>query len=232
MSSFRTHMLIGAVGGLALARWLEPSQVLPLPSGVWQVGTPYVPLGLTGVGLIVGSAVGCTWPDLDESGSWPARRLKSAVALVAAPLVGVVGYALAVQGRVVLRPELAAALGILIGALLLGPALGWLLLRLIRVGAGGHRRLTHSLVVGGLLAVLAEVLWRGDQPVWALVPAALAWFQGLHLIGDLVTPSGVPLMYPISARDVGLPRPLSSVGESLITIVALGVGSWLVWGGS
>lgn len=230
MSSFRTHMLLGAVGGLGLARWLELTQLLPQSSGIWQVGTPYVPLGLTGVGLIVGSALGCLWPDLDEPGSWPARRLKSAVGLITAPLAGVVGYALAVQGRITLRPELAAALGILLGALLLGPALGWLLLRLIRVGAGGHRRLTHSLVVGGLLAALAWVLWRGDQPIWALVPAALAWFQMLHLIGDVVTVAGVPLLHPFSSRDFGLPRPLSRVGEALITIVALGVGSWLLWG--
>src|SRR5689334_16590373 len=112
MSSFRTHMLIGAVGGLALARWVQYSQMLQLPTGVWQLGTSYVPLGLTGVGLIVGSALGCTWPDLDEPGSWPARRLKSAVALITAPLAGVVGYVLAVQGHITLRPELAVLLGI------------------------------------------------------------------------------------------------------------------------
>lgn len=223
-------MLIGAVGGLGLTTWLEQTHALPLPTGVFQLGSPSVPLGLTGVGIVLGSAVGSLWCDIDEPGSWISRRVKSAVALVTAPISGVMGYALAVQGRLPLRPEVAAVLGILVGALLHGPFLGWLLLRLIRIGAGGHRRLTHSLVVGGLLAVLAWVLWRGGQPIWALVPAALAWFQVLHLAGDVVTVAGVPLLYPFSARDFGLPRPLSSVGEALITIVALGVGSWLLWG--
>lgn len=223
-------MLIGAVGGLGLATWLEQTQALPLPTGVFQLGSPSVPLGLMGAGIVLGSAVGSLWCDIDEPGSWISRRVKSAVALVAAPLTGVVGYALAVQGRVTLRPEVAAVIGILLGALVLGPLLGWLLLRLIRIGAGGHRRLTHSLVVGGLLAALAVVLWRGGQPIWAIVPAALVWFQVLHLIGDVVTVAGVPLLYPFSTRDVGLPRPFAVVGEALITVIALFVGSWLLWG--
>ncbi|HEX6293033.1 MAG TPA: metal-dependent hydrolase [Herpetosiphonaceae bacterium] len=230
MSGFQTHLIIGAVGGLGLARWLDHTQVLPLPSGVWQLGAPIIPLGLTGLGIILGSALLNLWPDLDEPGSWMSRRLKAAVALIAAPLVGLVGYALAAQGRLPMRPEGAAVVGLLLGALLVGPLLGWLLLRLIRIGAGGHRRLTHSLVLGGVLAALAVALWRNGQPIWALVPAALVGSQWLHLCGDLVTVAGVPLLHPISARDFGLPRPLAVVGEPLITVVALLVGSWLLWG--
>jgi membrane-bound metal-dependent hydrolase YbcI (DUF457 family) len=112
----------------------------------------------------------------------------------------------------------------------LGPLLGALLLRLIRTGAGGHRRLTHSAVTGALLAGVAWAMWRNGQPVWALVPAALVWSQGLHVIGDLVTVAGVPVLHPLSARAVGLPRPFSQVGEPLITVVAIAVGSWLLWG--
>ncbi len=224
MSGFRTHMLIGAVGGAALAKALTVYALLPLPTGDAQLGEPYMPLGLTGIGIIIGSAVLATWPDIDEPGSWPARRLKAAVTMVSAPLVGAMGYGIASLGQFSMRPEIAAVVDILVGAAVIGPVLGYLLLRLIRIGAGGHRRLTHSAVLGGVFAVLAVTLWRMGQPVWAIVPAALVWGQLLHVLGDVVTPTGVPLLYPISGKDVGLPRPFSTYSETLITVVAAGIG--------
>lgn len=232
MSGFRTHMLIGSVGGLGVAKALSSTQVLSVSTtayGASQFGAPYIPLGLLGVGIMLSSAALATWPDIDEPGSWPSRRLKSTITLITTPIAGVIGYALAVQGYVAQRPEITAGVGILIGAALLGPLLGWLVLRLIRLGAGGHRRLTHSALLGALFAGLAFALWRNGQPVWALVPAALAYGQALHNLGDLVTPAGVPLLYPLSSRDVGLPRPFSQFGETLVTIIAIGVGYWLLW---
>lgn len=79
--------------------------------------------------------------------------------------------------------------------------------------------------------MLAVTLWRIGQPVWAIVPAALVWGQCLHVLGDLVTPAGVPLLYPISGKDVGLPRPFSTYGESIATVVAIICGYVVLYGG-
>jgi inner membrane protein len=94
--------------------------------------------------------------------------------------------------------------------------------------AGGHRRLTHSLVLSLPLVLLAVVLWS-VQPVAAVGVGLLAWGQWLHLLGDLVTPSGVPLLYPLTTRDTHLlPRPLTTIGEPLIASAALLCGGWLL----
>ena len=231
MSGFRTHMLIGAVGGLALAKLLAHTQFIPLPtgpSGLAHLGAPYIPLGVTGVGIIVSSACLALWPDLDEPNSKPAQYLKTTVALITAPLAAVVSYGLALQGLISQRPEVAAIVGFVLGLGLLGPLFGSLMLRLIHIGAGGHRRMTHSAVLGALLAGVSYTLWRNGQPVWALIPAALVWGQLLHVSGDVVTVSGVPLLYPFSSRDVGLPRPFSQWGETLITVAAVIAGYWLL----
>jgi hypothetical protein len=56
-----------------------------------------------------------------------------------------------------------------------------------------------------------------------------AWGQWLHLLGDLVTPSGVPLLYPLSDRAVRLlPRSLATIGEPLIACAALLCGAFLL----
>ncbi len=151
--------------------------------------------------------------------------------MLVTPITGALGYGLAMFGRFSLQPEVAALVGILIGAALLGPLLGWPLLRLIRIGAGGHRRLTHSALLGGAFGALATILWQMGQPAWALVPGALVWGQFLHVLGDIVTPAGVPLLYPISTRDVGLPRPFSTYGESIATLVAIIAGYVVLYGG-
>jgi len=81
-----------------------------------------------------------------------------------------------------------------------------------------------------LLAVIAWIGWTGGYVLWAIVPGALAYAVIVHLIGDLVTVHGVPIFYPFSTRSVALPRPLSSVGEPLILLVALAVGALLLRG--
>ncbi len=208
-------MLIGGVGGLVLTRML-PAGSLPGISPLW-----------TEIALVGGSAILASWPDIDDSGSWIGRRVRLAVVLVCTALGGLVGYTLA--PRVGMQPLTVALIGMLLGVGLIGPFLGFLLLRLIRRAAGGHRRLTHSLLVGGALAALA--LWRARMPSAALVPAALAWAQLLHLFGDLVTVSGVPLLWPISTRDIRLlPAPLARRGEAIVGTLALLAGYLLIRG--
>ncbi len=217
LSSYGTHLLIGGVGGLALTRVLPAGSLFGI-SPLWAE-----------IALIGGSAVLASWPDIDEPGSWISRRVRLAVVLVCTAIGGLVGYALA--PRVGMQPLTVALIGMLLGVGLIGPILGFLLLRLIRRATGGHRRLTHSLLLGGALAALALILWRARMPSAALVPAVLAWGQLLHLLGDLVTIKGVPVLWPISARDIRLlPAPLARRGEAIVGTLALFAGYLLIRG--
>jgi membrane-bound metal-dependent hydrolase YbcI (DUF457 family) len=69
------------------------------------------------------------------------------------------------------------------------------------------------------------------MPASALVPATLAWGQLLHLLGDVVTISGVPVLWPISTRDIRvLPAPLARRGEAIVGMLALFAGYLLIRG--
>lgn len=92
----------------------------------------------------------------------------------------------ALAPRLGMQPITVAVIGMLIGIGVVGPLAGVLLLRIIRRAADDDRRLTYSLLVGGALGVLALVPWCAGMPSAALVPAALAWGQLLHLLGDVV----------------------------------------------
>jgi membrane-bound metal-dependent hydrolase YbcI (DUF457 family) len=119
-----------------------------------------------------------------------------------------------------------------VGALLgagVGSLVGYGLLRLIRTAAGGHRRFTHSLVLAAALALLAGGLFVTVPGAIWVVPVALAWGIALHVIGDVVTPAGVPLAYPLSSATVRvLPEPLCRMGEPIIGLAALALGMWLL----
>lgn len=227
MSGYATHLLIGAVGGLALTHLL-PETVEPTIGGML--------LSTTQEGLIVlASAVAATWPDVDEPHSFAGQRVRWTLTILTGLLLALVGFSL--SSRLPLPPDLppitaplaGIASGIALGMGLIGPLLGTLTLRLVRTIAGGHRRLTHSLCLSIPLAVLAVVCWWQGWTVAALVGGLLAWGQWLHMLGDLVTVLGVPLLYPASDRAVRvLPRPLTAIGEPLIAAVALLLGGWLL----
>jgi hypothetical protein len=84
MSRLGTHMLIGAVGGLFLAR-LVGDQALP-----FDVPTSLGPNAHT---LIVagGSALLATLADLDEPNSWIGRRVRWILSVFAGLLLGWAG---------------------------------------------------------------------------------------------------------------------------------------------
>ena len=207
MSSYRTHALIGAVGGLGLARVLDTlpdgaalSQALVGPIGAQGVVVPPgVASVLSTIGLVVGSAVLALVSDIDEPGSWVARRARTVIALACAPLLGAIGFALAEGGIIHIQPIIAAVLGALVGLGFLGPLLGHLIVRLIRTGAGGHRRLTHSLLLGDLLAlgqsaVACPFVRLGDYSRRARLGILL------HDLGDVGTPAGLPCVPCLTSR--------------------------------
>ncbi len=233
MSSYRTHALIGAVGGLFLARVLDMrsddaalSQTIFGQLGVQGVVVPPGAASvLRTIGLVVGSAFLALVSDIDEPGSWVARRARTVIALACAPLLGAAGFARASSGMNHIQPIIAAVLGALVGLGLVGPLLGHLIVRLIRTGAGGHRRLTHSLLLGGLLALAAAGLWVAGLRAWAIIPAALTWGILLHDLGDVGTPAGLPLLYPLSDITIhALPRPLRPYAEPIAAVIAVIVG--------
>jgi membrane-bound metal-dependent hydrolase YbcI (DUF457 family) len=228
MSSYTTHLLIGGVGGLALTRVLPPD-LLPAVTGALPL-----PAQMPEAVIVAASAIAATWPDIDEPNSFAGRRVRWTITILTGLLLALVGMALA--PLLPLPPDLAGAApllgiagGIALGMGLLGPILGMELLRIIRGAAGGHRHLTHSLVVSVPLALIAAGCWWQGLTVAALVVGLLAWGQWLHLLGDLVTPAGVPLAYPLSDHDIRLlPRPLARMGEPLVAVLALLCAGWLL----
>jgi len=84
----------------------------------------------------------------------------------------------------------------------------------------GHRKLTHSaLFVGGLF-------WLGWHYDYVLI-CYLSVGAGLHLLGDYLTPSGVPIFYPfgrnyrsfINADTNSIGEHILSYGSVLISVV-------------
>lgn len=227
MSRYQVHALCGAVGGHALARTLsilDVTATLVTPHSGF-VPSVALPPGVLGGLIVAGSAFVALLPDIDEGGSWVARRAKLVVSLACAPIGAIIGYSLSDKLHITGQPLVAAAVGALVALVFVGPLLGVLLLKLIRWAAGGHRRFTRSYVLASVLAAVVVIVWRLAGAPWALLPGALAWGIFLHTIADLVTLAGVPLFYPASEKSFFLlPRGLRHMGEPIIACVAVGVG--------
>jgi hypothetical protein len=205
------------------------------------------------IGFAAASGFLATWPDIDEPGSFISRRVRMVLALVGGVLFAIAGWMLVAQGwwidQLPLPASLEAspyletagpawsrnALGAIVGlfvGLIIGGWSALLLLQGIRSLAGGHRRLTHSLVLGTGLFALAWALWFVLGAGWlALIPLALAWGQLLHVAGDVVTPSGVPLLWPLIETPLRVfPRDIpGKTGEMAVALLAVGVMALLVY---
>jgi membrane-bound metal-dependent hydrolase YbcI (DUF457 family) len=213
-------MLIGAVGGLAAYKaveYLDPN-VLNI-----HLGTTYtVPSTVTGLGIILVSAYLALWPDIDEPGTHISHRAPSYMWLLGAIIGSLIAITIDKTSVFVWIAPLAGAI--------IGYMLGGVLIKLLRFVSGGHRRLTHSLLVGSTLFTAGAVLYWTGAKALALPEFALAWGQALHLIGDVVTPGGVPLFYPIWWENIHFfPYRVSRFGEPIIAVVSLAVGFVLLW---
>lgn len=205
MSSYLTHMAIGAASGAALTA-LAPA-LIPGDPAVAAVLAP------------AASAIAATWPDLDHPDAWASRRVGPALALA-----GVAVAVLAVLPT--LRPLTAVEAGALVvlGGLL-GAFVGSVLLLALRVVAGGHRGGTHGLVAPALLAVMWAALQGAGG--WAWLPPLLMWGWLLHIVGDVVTPGGWRPLAPFPGPTLRLPRRLARHGELLV-----GCGAFAVLAGA
>lgn len=219
MSSYITHGFIGATCGLALARVLGPTGVECLD--VQDICIP--PDQLREFGLVIASAYLALISDIDEPNSFIGQRVRWTIRIVCGLLLSVAAWAAAGFFPDIpddIRQSLALAIGMGVGAGLIGPWVGQMVLDGIRSAAGGHRRWTHSYVLAGIFLVPAGILWAMGLTIWALIPAALAWGIFTHTLGDLVTPAGVPLLYPLSKRNVHLlPKGLRPMGEPLVAVL-------------
>lgn len=221
MSGFQTHAFVGAVGGLSLVTLLEATRPDLLPERIGALSPIIgIPGGAGGAAVIAASAFLALVPDIDEPNSFVAQRAREVMTLAGVAL----GVALGVfAGGPAWLPLAAGAFGGVVGLLA-----AWGLLKGIRAAAGGHRRLTHSFVLAGLLAALAWALASSGLGLVWLVPAAFAWGIVLHDVADAVTPAGLPLFWPFSSYTVRvLPRPLCHYGEALIFLAA-GVVGWVL----
>jgi membrane-bound metal-dependent hydrolase YbcI (DUF457 family) len=222
MSGFVTHALIGAVGGLALSHVLGSAAA----SSLEQVaGVSNLP----GIVTMSVSAVLALWPDIDEGDSWISHRARTVIVIVTVILGALGGWLWGQSDSSPPLPALALALAGAALGLLAGPLLGGPVLRLVHKASGGHRHLTHSLTLALVLGVAAWLGWLLHSYWLAIVPAALVWGELLHLIGDVVTPAGVPLWYPFSRHWARLPHPISVFGEPLVFAGALAVGAFLLY---
>jgi membrane-bound metal-dependent hydrolase YbcI (DUF457 family) len=215
MSSFHTHMLIGAVGGLAAFRiveYLAPSALsVHVDIGASTYAIPPSAIGLTVVAV---SAFLAVWPDIDESGSWISHQASHVMWLLGAMTGMIVAFAFT-------QSAIWLAAGFVAGAII-GRIAGGLVLQLLRILSGGHRRMTHSLLVGAALIVAAGIVYAMGLGALSLPLFGLAWGQYLHLAGDVVTPGGVPLFYPLWGRDIRvLPYGIAQFGELIVFGAAL-----------
>lgn len=60
-----------------------------------------------------------------------------------------------------------------------------------------HRTITHSIWIPCVLIVVFAI-----YPHWATLTACVAYIS--HIIADMLTPRGVPLLYPIIRNSWGL----------------------------
>ncbi len=102
----------------------------------------------------------------------------------------------------------------------------------VRLLAGGHRGATHMLLIAAALTIgmyfLGEAI--GFAALWL-------WFAVgylSHLLLDMLTPSGLALLWPLSRRPLHLlPGPLrivtGGVGDVVVRIALLGIGVWVLY---
>ena len=218
MSGYRTHMLIGAVGGLGAYRIINFLVPSAFTFRLTATGATFiVPSLVVGLTSAIVSQYMAVWPDIDERGSYISNRASRYMWLWAALLA--LCFAVSITQSILLILLICLA-GSLVGRLGVG-----IFLYILRAVSGGHRHLTHSLVLGATLFIGSVMLYIFGLTALALPAFVLAWGQALHLIGDVVTPGGVPLFYPVYTRDIHLlPYVIARHGELLIGCAAFAAG--------
>jgi inner membrane protein len=131
---------------------------------------------------------------------------------------GVMTLLVGVRGIGALAPDLDHPQSSLMRSL--GPAK-----RLAR-GVLPHRGILHSVFAVAVIRYLGLTVFQLDE-----LARAFAWGYASHILGDILTVSGVPILAPLSDSRFGLPEPLAIVtggfGDALYT--ALIAAASVLW---
>lgn len=88
----------------------------------------------------------------------------------------------------------------------------------------GHREMTHWPVIGAAMFIAGLYLGWG----W-LVWLGVGWM--IHILGDFCTVSGVPILGPISTKEIKWsPLRTGSTGESVVALLLWGFIVYAGWG--
>ena len=89
----------------------------------------------------------------------------------------------------------------------------------------GHRGITHSLLAVAGLTILLLSGHRLSVVSLGLIVGYLS-----HLLGDFITPHGIPLFWPLK-RCYRIPRPIRTggLGESVLGFLVVFTGAAWVW---
>ena len=214
----RDHALLGAVAGVGLAEPVARLAHTALPPG--QVAAAGA--------ICAGFAL---LPDIDEPGSTVSRKLgplSEAVAAVTNKLAG--GHRQATH-TLWFAGGMAALVWWLGRFALAAPILVYASLALtltMVVPAGFARKGSFVALIGPVAAGWA--VWRAltgswltdptrvaDPHTWAWLPAAAGAGVVLHLVGDMLTATGVPLLWPLRLRPAApLLGHTDSIREQLV----------------
>lgn len=212
----RSHALLGAAVWLAVAPGVAPAP------------------GLAAAEVLMGAAVSggaALLPDLDHPRATVARTLGP----VTAGLARLVGRVAGGHRGATHSLWAVALVWFGVTALLAGPAprpaaaLVVFLCVALGVRAAGPQQARGGaalVVVAAVPAALVGVVGTAAVDGLGWLPPAVAGGVLLHLAGDLVTPGGVPLLWPFAGRQR---LPLTRSGGRGEAVVAVGASLLVVW---
>lgn len=216
----RTHALTGALGGFGLCHLAATT------------GTPVSALQTV---LVVAVTAGAAMlPDLDHPQSTISRALGPVTGVLAHVTARVSGghrngthslIGIAATGLVTLAASIAGPLTLTIWATFLIAIGSWALMPRRAGGAVAHT--LTCLILGGVAIGSAAT----SAPPPGLMVAATTTGVAIHIVGDMLTVEGCPLLWPATPR-LGLPL-LSTEGlvERFLVVpatgVAVGIAAWL-----
>lgn len=210
----KTHLAGGFAAGAALAyagaAFAELGALLPPTIDVAGVTIPGIVPGL------LASSVASLLPDIDEPESLIANSPENMKRRIG-------------RGRAGIDRGARQSAGMLLTVL---NVITRALAAIVRLLAGGHRGATHMLFIAAALTVgmyfLGEAI--GFTALWL-------WFAAgylSHLFLDMLTPSGLALLWPLSRRPLHLlPRPVRIVTggavDAVVGILLIGLGLWVLY---
>jgi membrane-bound metal-dependent hydrolase YbcI (DUF457 family) len=213
----RSHALLGAAGWLAAAPMVASATHHPLDPVTLAAST----------GVCAGAAL---LPDLDHQDGLIATALGPLTHLLARGVAKLSGghrhatHSLLFGGLMGLLSWALVSVGGRGAMLALAMLCVAFALRAIRLAELGSNQRLHWPQVALVAAAVTWTEARFVPGVWPWLPVAVAAGCWLHLLGDLLTPEGVPLLWPWRERFAfPVIDHTDSWGETFVVVPALGL---------